>query len=200
MHFENHCIYHIYNQGNNRRNIFLREAHYFYFIEKMRQHLLPFGDLLSWCLMPNHFHWQFYVKVTALPRHRVAKRPTDCNKLVTLNTSIGVLLRSYTRGINKELNWSGSLFRNETKAKGKLLDELITANHPHFLNTGSYDHICFDYIHQNPVKANLVREASRWRFSSAREYKWEMENGLCNRALARELGLGLRGNDSSEGE
>lgn len=167
----------------------MKEAHYFYFIEKMRQHLLPFGDLLSWCLMPNHFHWQFYVKTTALPRHRVAKRPTDCNKLVTLNTSIGVLLRSYTRGINKELNWSGSLFRNETKAKGKLLDELITANHPLFLNTGFYDHICFDYIHQNPVKANLVREASRWRFSSAREYAWELKDGLCNRTLARELGL-----------
>ena len=189
MHFENHCIYHIYNQGNNRRDVFLKEAHYFYFIEKMRQHLLPFGDLLSWCLMPNHFHWQFYVKAIALPRHQVAKRPTDCTKLVTLNASIGVLLRSYTRGINKELNWSGSLFRNETKAKGKLLDELITANHRHFLNTGSYDHICFDYIHQNPVKANLVREASRWRFSSAREYAWELKDGLCNRALARELGL-----------
>ncbi len=198
MHFENHCIYHIYNQGNNRRDVFLKEAHYFYFIEKMRQHLLPFGDLLSWCLMPNHFHWQFRVKENTLPQYRVAKRPTDRNKSITLNASIGILLRSYTRGVNKELNWSGSLFRNETKAKGKLLDEIITANHPHFRNTRFYDHICFEYIHQNPVKANLVKEAAQWRFSSAREYKWQLENGLCNRNLARELGLvgdgmGVRG-------
>jgi hypothetical protein len=28
----------------------------------MRKHLLPYGDFLAYCLMPNHFHWLFYVR------------------------------------------------------------------------------------------------------------------------------------------
>ena len=39
MHFEQGGVYHIYNQGNNGRRIFLREGHYQYFIQKMRQQL-----------------------------------------------------------------------------------------------------------------------------------------------------------------
>ena len=72
MYFEEGGIYHIYNQGNNGRRIFLRDGHYQYFIQKMRQHLLPYGDLLCWCLMPNHFHWQFYVRHTHLPKNKVS--------------------------------------------------------------------------------------------------------------------------------
>ena len=62
MQFHNNQLFHIYNQGNNRRQIFFTEDNYSFFLWKMRAYLLPFGDLIAWCLMPNHFHWQFYTR------------------------------------------------------------------------------------------------------------------------------------------
>ena len=37
--------------------------------------------------------------------------------MITLNESIGILQRTYTRAINLQNNWSGSLFRSDCKAK-----------------------------------------------------------------------------------
>ena len=68
MKFYENQIFHIYNQGNNQRQLFFSDEHYLFFIWKMRGYLKPFGDLVSWTLMPNHFHWQFYVKKVELPR------------------------------------------------------------------------------------------------------------------------------------
>lgn len=192
MHFEQGGVYHIYNQGNNGRRIFLREGHYHHFINKMRQHLLPYGDLLCWCLMPNHFHWQFYVQKTHLPKKKVSLQQQG-TRSVSLNESIGILLRSYTRGLNKELNWSGSLFRQETKAKGGFIDEIVTVDHEAFFTEGTYNHICFNYIHDNPVKAELVAHPIDWPFSSAVEYTLPEADGLCNKELANELGLRFTG-------
>lgn len=64
MQFEPNVIYHIYNQGNNRQVVFHKREHYLFFLRKMRSYLLPYGDLLAYCLMPNHFHWLLYVHQT----------------------------------------------------------------------------------------------------------------------------------------
>lgn len=55
-------LFHIYNQSNNRESIFVNASHYEAFIWKIKAHLLPYGSLISYCLMPNHFHWQFYLE------------------------------------------------------------------------------------------------------------------------------------------
>jgi len=56
MQFEEGYIYHIYNQGNNRQKIFFNRENYLYFLRKINTYILPYGDILAWCLMPNHFH------------------------------------------------------------------------------------------------------------------------------------------------
>ena len=61
MEFIKHNIYHIYNQGNNRQKIFYNRDNYLFFLQKMNDYLLPYCDVLAWCLMPNHFHWMVYV-------------------------------------------------------------------------------------------------------------------------------------------
>jgi putative transposase len=78
--------------------------------------------------MPNHFHWLFYVREVELPivgatnvgvtssHSDTASGGADI-KPRTLNDSIGILLRSYTRAINKQENRTGALFREKTKAK-----------------------------------------------------------------------------------
>ncbi len=62
MTYELNTIYHCFNQGNNRQEIFFKRENYLFFLEKMRTHLHPVADVLSYCLMPNHFHWLIMLK------------------------------------------------------------------------------------------------------------------------------------------
>ena len=61
MQFDTGHIYHIFNQGNNRQKIFLERENYLFFLRKIHKHVLPFADILAWCLMPNHFHLMVHV-------------------------------------------------------------------------------------------------------------------------------------------
>ena len=187
MYFEQGHIYHIYNQGNNRQKIFFERENYLFFLKKMREYLLPYCDIIAYCLMPNHFHWMVEVngvKIATHPMtlsHRMSER--------SLNDSIAIILRSYTRAINKQQNISGSLFRPKTKAECLTKPEGITPSFYHtqygtMINTHQpeleYPQICFDYIHQNSVKANLVKDASDWEFSSCRDYAGLRNGTLIN--------------------
>ncbi len=190
MFFQNENLYHIYNQGNNKQKIFFTENNYLFFIKKIGQYILPFGDLLAWCLMPNHFHLMVYVHTD-----RIVKRN---GKLMPLNDSIGIMLRSYVRAINKEVSRTGSLFREETKAA--CLTEPKSINTPWYNNGRmkqvildnpdiEYPNICFNYIRQNPVKAGLVQCAEDWKFSSfSEQYKLNGRN-LVNTSRIEEFGL-----------
>lgn len=143
MKFYANQLFHIYNQGNNTQTIFFNEENYKYFLWKMRAYLLPFGDLVAYYLMPTHYHWQFFVREVEIGKfllqqhvdkveylRRVKKFGTQAQKvdripsrrakegaLVSLNTAIGILQKTYTEAINKENGWTGSLFREKCKAK-----------------------------------------------------------------------------------
>lgn len=208
MHFEAYTVYHIYNQGNNRQNVFPREENYLFFLQKMRTQIIPYADFLCYCLMPNHFHWLVYVKPKGaelfLPRRlaggdssaQISNEPVYANYLPrqNLNQAIGILLSSYTRAINKQEGWSGSIFRQETKAKSGWIDEFITVDR---YRTGRFDFRafpdndygfqCFHYIHENPVKAGLVKQAADWLYSSARDFAQLRQGTLCNQELAKTL-------------
>lgn len=191
MQFQEGHIYHIYNQGNNRRKVFFSERNYRFFIQKIKTHVLPHADVLAWCLMPNHFHLMVYVKMVAI--EGFTQSETLASR--TINDSIGILLRSYTRAINKQENMTGSLFRKETKAKCISCNE-ETRN---FFNTNfgtsinltipekQYPQICFNYIHQNPVNAGLVDKEIDWLFSFASSYIQNLEDELVNKEIARQF-------------
>ena len=118
MQFYNDQIFHIYNQGNNRHNIFFTEDNYLYFLKKVRIFILPHADILAYCLMPNHFHILIYVHTLEI------KMPND--KMRSLNKSIGIMLMSYTNAINKQEQRSGSLFRQNSKIEDGWIDDVIT--------------------------------------------------------------------------
>ena len=54
-----------------------------------------------------------------------------------------------------------------------------------------YPLVCFNYIHQNPVSANLVKNPQDWEFSSYRDYAGLRNGTLINRKLADEFGLSI---------
>lgn len=216
MRFYTNQIFHIYNQGNNKRQIFFTPNNYGYFLWKMRAYLLPFGDLISWCLMPNHFHWQLYVKEIEIskrqmqehlnkiefsrrqqkygsnaqpPKNRVVKKGEN----ITLNEAIGIIQQSYTKAINKEKKWSGSLFRNPCKAKDGWVSEFITANRKkgqddsRFQLGNDYAFQCLSYIHNNPVTAGIVTQAVDYPYSSAKEYAGLRNGSLVNMDLGQRI-------------
>jgi len=203
MLLEQNHIYHIYNQGNNRQQIFFNRENQLFFVQKMSDYLLPFCDIMAWCLMPNHFHWMVYVcetEVEILAREGVSQRDTLSIKqnMRTLNNSIGYLIRSYSQAINKQMQFSGSLFRKETKADCITNPQEIS---PSFYNLGfgtrimmhdpekEYPQACFNYIHQNPVKAGLVQQAEDWEFSSYRDVCGLRNGKLINRDRIEEFEL-----------
>lgn len=201
MNFSVGGMYHIYNQGNNRQLIFFNRENYIYFLQKIRIHLLPYADLLAYCLMPNHFHLMVEVisnREMALRDSRgatLSRTPTD---EVDFNHSIGIMLASYTRAINNQEKTSGSLFRQKTKAI--CLNELHGVSSDWYMQYGvtyfkqsipewQYPQVCFNYIHNNPVVAGLVRKPQDWEFSSWQDYAGIREGDLVNKAKAKEYGL-----------
>lgn len=220
MYFEPGGIYHVYNQGNNRQLVFYNRENYLYFLRKLRLHLLPFADVLAWCLMPNHFHLMLEVReveiefLTGLSsegftssealttpigtKPAISKVTTTLPFKTTLNHSIGVLLRSYTRAINTQEGRTGSLFRKTTKAI--CLNQINGITSPWYTAFGvtfmkvdipeyQYPQTCFNYIHQNPVKAGLVAKAEDWEFSSFIDLLGIRGGTFINRERVEKLGL-----------
>ena len=172
MHFEKENIYHIYNRGNNKQKIFFTHKNYLYFLRKVRKHILPVADILGYCLMPNHFHFLIYANEKTIQSKIVNKQERNL-----LSDAFRNILSSYTLGINKQENRSGSLFTQNTKSKA-----VFDSFHNYY-----YIETCFYYIHQNPTKDGLVQHLKDWLYSSFLDFA-NLRNGtLCNQGLAKKL-------------
>jgi putative transposase len=113
-------FYHVYARGNSRGKIFADADDYAYFIRLLQRYLSaeeahdPYGisypnfynkvELISYCLMPNHFHLLLY-------QHQPA----------AMSALMRSLLTSYSRYFNKKYHRSGSLF--ETRYKASLISD-----------------------------------------------------------------------------
>lgn len=211
MEFEKGEIYHIYNRGNNSEKIFFKRENYLFFLLKIKTYVQPYCDIIAWCLMPNHFHLMVYVKETEMDSYidGLAKSVSTTvlatdgfalseaigDRRRTLNQSIGIMLRSYTNAIQKQENRTGSLFQKQTKAI------ILTKNNrftPAYFDTvfgtlinttvyKTYAETCFNYIHDNPRSAGLVKKNEEWEFSSLPDYLGLRNGKLVNKDMGREF-------------
>jgi len=170
MYFVENKLYHIYNRGNNAQKIFLSREDYLLFLKKIRQHISPYCEIISWCLMPNHFHLLVYTTAASVTENKVGGL-----QLQSLANGIKLLLSSYTKTMNKQQHRTGNLFQQKTKAK-QVTDD-----------AGKYAQTVFHYIHQNPWRAGLIGKMEWWEFSSFREYIHVRNGSLVNQSLAKEL-------------
>ena len=173
MEFSNNELYHIYNRGNNKQPIFFKPDNYLYFLQKVRKFILPNCDILAYCLMPNHFHF-----LISSDTRTVATKLIGGKYRNVLSEGIRNLLQTYSKAINEQNKSTGSLFQQNTKAK------CLTKG------ANNYDYICMHYIHQNPMKAKLVKKMEAWEYSSFKDYCGFRNGTLCNKILAASL-LGL---------
>jgi len=204
MDFARGQIYHVFNRGNKSQTLFFSNENYLNFLSKIEEYIQPYASILAWCLMPNHFHLMIRVESDQIERDlpqstsrkKIKSLPVPA-KFSTLNNSIAVLLRTYTRDVNNEDQRSGPLFHQRTKAlclSTPGFDAAYFMNHfgPIGLepfHEKDYPAICFQYIHLNPVMAKEVENPEDWEFSSYRDYFSAREGTLVNRELAKELGL-----------
>jgi putative transposase len=150
--------------------------------------------------MPNHFHIMVYIREIEIDIMSigVVKNNTDAKEVKrrTINQSIGIMLRSYSQAVNRQQNYSGKLIREKTKAEcidcvNGISPSFISQNGIATINNtlteNKYPQICFNYIHLNPVKANLVKNVNDWEFSSAKDYS-NLRNGtLINKQTAKQF-------------
>jgi putative transposase len=170
--------------------------------------------------MPNHFHMMVHVNFVKLA---VKEEDTDSltqsetisktistssetisipgkkpPKLRSFNDSIGIMLRTYARAIQKQEKMEGSLFQQHTK--GSCLTNPDENDFSWFyedyelqdndvLTREEYPTVCFKYIHNNPVKACLCKSIIGWEFSSAPDYFAGRKGKLIHKERAREYSL-----------
>lgn len=92
--FEAGNIYHLYNWGNNRQNIFFERENYLHFLRLVRHYLTPETvEILAYCLTPNHYHLLVQFQTGSL------------------SAQMKALSLAYTKGMNARYSRVGSLFQ-----------------------------------------------------------------------------------------
>ena len=175
MQFEEEYIYHVYNRGNNLERIFFQEENYYYFLSKIKNEIVPVCNILAYCLLPNHFHFlvQATDKSCELYKSKTEKTLNEQN----LSKRLGLVLSSYTQGINNRYNRVGILFQQKTKAKCLNQER----------SKSDYLTLCFQYIHQNPVVAGLVEKIEDWSYPSFHEFYRQEPDRIYNLDLVHEM-------------
>ena len=154
-------IYHIYNRGNNKENIFFEEKNYQYFLNQFDKYLSAFVDVYAYCLMPNHFHFLIRIKEVGNQTSEVSKTPEllekvsgkrGSKKLTLLEKAFKDFFISYAKSINRQNSRTGSLFQAKFKKKE--------------INNDGYFTTIIQYIHHNPVRAKLCKQYHEYKYSS----------------------------------
>lgn len=166
-------IYHIYNRGVGKMDIFLDDEDFAMFINRLsenlypellnnsnltnrekRRKLLPANsfELISYCLMPNHFHFLIQQKT---------------------ELSIGKLIlkisTSYSKYFNKKNDRIGAVFQDRFKA--------VRVDSNEQLLWLSY------YIHNNPRKAGIIEDLLQYQWGSYLDYVGIRKGNLCKKEI-----------------
>ena len=176
MNYEPNLFYHIYNQGNNKEKIFSSNEDYNYFLFLVRKYIFPHCEIISYCLMPNHFHFIIYTDDRSLE----VKQQGNIF-LSPVSNGFRLLLSKYAQWYNNINDRSGALFKPRTKSKALINNPTEILENLYQLE---YLITCFEYVHNNPVKAGLVKNTYEWDWSSARSYFNGTLNSLCNKEIA----------------
>jgi putative transposase len=170
MKLENHTLYHVFNQGNNREILFKKREDYLDFLKKVKFFVKPNCDFLSYCLMPNHFHFLILTNDKSVSPITVGNI-----ELQELTNAFRTILSTYAREFNKRNSRTGSLFRQKTKFE--LIDN----------GDSRYPKRVFDYVLSNPLKAGLVTHLDNWEYSAYLDFIGKRSGNLCDIKMAEDI-------------
>lgn len=147
---ESGYYYHIYNQGNNRENIFFEEKNYDYFLDLYRKYIVPITESYAYCLLPNHFH--FLLKIN----EDITEK--ECSQ------AFSNFFNAYAKAINKAYHRSGSLFKRKF-SRIKIENE-------------DYLKRLVLYIHTNAQRHGIIDNFVNYPHSSYHVYIAETETSI----------------------
>lgn len=143
-------LYHIYNRGNNREDLFLKGRDYQHFLKVYAHHISPVADTFAYCLMRNHFHLLVKIKDEQVWQSQLA--PAYQDAVFNPTQSFANLFNAYTKWFNGVHLRTGSLFEERFK-------RIEVASDAYFAN------LVF-YIHFNPQKHGFASDFRDWSWSS----------------------------------
>jgi REP element-mobilizing transposase RayT len=152
LQFEN--LYHIFNRGVDRRNIFSDQQHYLTFFELYARHVHPVADTYAYCLLPNHFHLMVRIKsevelVESVPGVESLGGTT----LMSIPTqAFSNFFSDYSRALHNEPGQTANLFQH-------LYGCIPITDDRQYMNVVLF-------IHQNPQRHRLCADFRNWEFSS----------------------------------
>jgi putative transposase len=133
-------LYHVYNRGAHRSNIFDSEFQYNFCLQLFEKYKTKYGvNILAYCLMPNHYHLLL----------------KQCEG-GSISRFLQTTFNAYTQSFNQLENHSGTIFQGA--AKGIQVDSDEYAVH------------LVGYIHCNPYVAGLAKTPEGWIFSDCQEW------------------------------
>ena len=144
-------VYHVLNRSNGRRRIFSREGDYLAFLKALLEACaaVPGVRVLSWCVMPTHFHLVLWPRADGeLSAFMRRLTQAHAQRWRVAHNTVG----------------DGSLYQGRFKSfpvqvRGTGAAHSAAADH-HFL-------VVCSYVERNAVRARLVRRARDWRWCSA---------------------------------
>ena len=108
-------VYHIYNHAVGSDNIFKEDENYLFFLRKFASCITLFADVLSYCLMPNHFHFVLRIKdekhldkIWSEKLNRKKLNHSDFNNTI-ITTQFANLFNSYVQAFNRKYFRQGTL-------------------------------------------------------------------------------------------
>jgi putative transposase len=132
-------VYHVLNRGNGRMRIFSKPGDYSAFIKLLEEARIRTSmRILSWCLMPNHWHLVLWP-----------------HKDGDLASFVGWLSNTHVRRwrAHRHNTGEGHLYQGRYKS-------FIIQTDQHLLTV-------LRYVEQNPMRAGSVTQAQDWQWSSA---------------------------------
>ena len=131
------CPHHIIQRGHNRQVVFTGDDDYLYYLDNLREWKTELGcKVYAYCLMTNHVHL-------------VIDPGSDPEKLGLLMKRVTGRQTRYTNKMKKR---SGSLWEGRYKSSPIEANEYLLA--------------CCRYVELNPVRAGMVDDPTKYRWSS----------------------------------
>ena len=129
-------IYHIYNRGASKMDIFLNDDDYRYFQYKIAKYKNKYSiKIITYCLMPNHYHLLLYTE----------------DQKENIPKFMHSLQLSSAMRFNKKYPHSGHVFQGRYR-NIPVLDPV-------------YMQRIIEYINENPVRKKLVKLAKDWPYT-----------------------------------
>ncbi|GEM_PF-687012 len=152
--FEKNKFYHIYNRGHNKQQIFFDAKDYDWFYQNIAQFKLacPNIQIISWCFLPNHFHFLMIEKsLDTYPKDTYPKTEQISIFMQKLqqayatffNTKYGESIKEGKKGLVFEERFKAKLVEDE--------DYLLQIK---------------QYIEWNAVKHEIVDKPEEWGYTS----------------------------------